>query len=202
MQISSQRSTALVGSDSTQQQFDTLFAEYGDFVYANALALLKNPQDAEDAMQEVFIRVYRGLHHYDEAQGSMQAWLRAILLNYCRDKWRKRKLFNISFSLLTHNPDGEERDLDDALAHLGGEAAHAPAPDLALLRRESNTELWNAVNRLDEKLRRVVVLRYFMGISGNKVAELLGLPEGTVYSRLHHARVALQRWLKQSGEIR
>lgn len=188
-------------SSTTDQQFDLVFNRYGGFVYTIAQALLKNRQDAEDAVQEVFIRVYRSLHDYDEMKGNMESWLRAILLNYCRDKWRKRTLLSIPISLLTHNQDGEDGNWDEALANAGGVGNQEAGPDMTLLRREREDELWAAVNSLSEKLRRVVVLRYYMDLSDNEVAETLGLPKGTIYSRLHAAHLHLQALLA-SGEER
>ncbi len=182
-------------SSTTDQQFDLVFNQYGGFVYTVAQALLKNRQDAEDAVQEVFIRVYRSLHNYDEVKGNMEAWLRAILLNYCRDKWRKRSFLSIPISLLAHNQDGEDGNWEEALANAGGISNQEAGPDMTLLRRECEDELWAAVNSLSEKLRRVVVLRYYMDLSDNAVADTLGLPVGTIYSRLHAAHRRLQALL-------
>lgn len=190
-----QRSATLVASSPTDQQFNLVFNQYGGFVYTIAQALLKNRQDAEDAVQEVFIRVYRSLHNYDEVKGSMEAWLRSILLNYCRDKWRKRSFLSIPLSLLAHNRDGEEGNWEEVLSNAGDTSNEEGRPDMALLRQESENELWAAVNSLSEKLRRVVVLRYYMGLSDNEVAETLGLPKGTIHSRLHAAHLRLQTLL-------
>jgi RNA polymerase sigma-70 factor (ECF subfamily) len=184
-----------VVSSTTDQQFDVVFNQYGGFVYTVAQALLKNRQDAEDAVQEVFIRVYRSLHNYDEIKGSMESWLRTILLNYCRDKWRKRGLLSIPMSAFTHERNGEEGNWEEALGNAGGASNPVAGPDLTLLRHESEDEIWAAVNSLSEKLRRVVVLRYYMGLSDNEVAETLGLPKGTVFSRLHAAHLRLQALL-------
>lgn len=195
-----QRSATLLVSSTTDQRFDVVFNQYGGFVYTIAQALLKNRQDAEDAMQEVFIRVYRSLHDYDEIKGSMEGWLRAILLNYCRDKWRKSRWVSIPISLLAHDRDGEDGNWEEALGNAGGISNQEAGPDMTLLRRESEDELWAAVNSLSEKLRRVVVLRYYMGLSDNEVAETLGLPKGTVFSRLHAAHLRLQALLTPGGE--
>jgi RNA polymerase sigma-70 factor, ECF subfamily len=195
-----QRSATLVVSSTTDQQFDLVFNRYGGFVYTVAQALLKNRQDAEDAVQEVFIRVYRSLDNYDEIKGNMEAWLRAILLNYCRDKWRKRSLLSIPISLLAHNQDGEDGNWEEALANAGVVSNQEAGPDMTLLRREREDELWVAVNSLSEKLRRVVVLRYYMDLSDNEVAETLGLPKGTIYSRLHAAHLRLQALLNPGEE--
>jgi RNA polymerase sigma-70 factor (ECF subfamily) len=198
--VTPQRSNVLVVNETTaEQQFDAIFSQYGDFVYTIALALLNNVQDSEDAVQEVFMRVYRSLGSYDEVQGSMEQWLHTILLNYCRDKWRKRRLFSIPISLLARNYNGKddrEGDWENVLARAGNAISHEPTPDVAALRHEMQSELWAAINQLDERLRRVVVLRYYIGLSGTEVADTLGLPEGTIYSRLHHARSELQKLLK------
>ncbi len=195
-----QRSATLVVSSTTDQQFDLVFNRYGGFVYTIAQALLKNRQDAEDAVQEVFIRVYRSMDHYDEIKGSMEGWLRAILLNYCRDKWRKRGFLSIPISLLAHNQDDGDGNWEEALGNAGGISKQEAGPDMTLLRRESEDELWTAVNSLSEKLRRVVVLRYYMDLTDNEVAETLGLPKGTVYSRLHAAHQRLQALLNPGEE--
>lgn len=107
--MAAQRGTIFVVTDDIQQQFDVVFRQHCDFVYTLARALLKNEQDAEDAVQEVFIRVYRYRGSYDEVQGSMEQWLHTILLNYCRDRWRKRNLLSIPFSLLASNYNGRDK---------------------------------------------------------------------------------------------
>ncbi len=190
-----QRSAIIVVSSDTDQQFEVVFNQYGGFVYTIALALLKNRQDAEDAVQEVFIRAYRALPNYDAVKGSIETWLRSILLNYCRDRWRKRSLLNIPISLFARDSEGEEGDWDEALGRTGAHTDERDAPDITTLRRESEDELWSAVNQLTDKLRRVIVLRYYMGLGDNEVADLLGVPKGTIYSRLHAAHTRLQMLL-------
>lgn len=187
-------------NETINQQFAAIFNQYGDFVYTIALALLNNAQDAEDAVQEVFMRVYRAQDQFDAAQGSMEQWLHTILLNYCRDRWRKRRLLSIPISLLAHrfnDKDGNTGDWENAVARAGVQNSGETRPDVAVLHREMQSEVWAAVNQLTEKLRRVVVLRYYLGLSGEEVADVLGLPLGTVYSRLHHARIELQKLLRQ-----
>ncbi|PZS00779.1 MAG: hypothetical protein DLM69_05870 [Candidatus Chloroheliales bacterium] len=189
------RSVGLVLTTDTDQQFELIFNRYGSLVYAMAKTLLNNEQDAEDAVQEVFIRVHRALDSYDAGGGSIEGWLRTILLNYCRDKWRRRGFLSIPMSVFARSHEGEEGSWEEALGRVGGHSDEDSAPDADLLRREDQSELWAAVNRLSEKLRRVVVLRYYMGMSCSEVADALGVPPGTVYSRLDAARSELLRLL-------
>lgn len=191
----SQWGTSLVATNSADRQFDHIFDRYGGFVFTIALALLKNRQDAEDALQEVFIRVHRAMHTYDEEQGNMEGWLRTILLNYCRDRWRKKSLLTTPFGSFGRNHNDEEDNVEEALGRAGAYSDEGDAPEQRLLQQEGRDEIWLAVNSLSEKLRRVVVLRYYIGLSCNEIADTLGTKEGTIHSRLHAARTELQRLL-------
>lgn len=188
---------SLAQTTDTDQQFEHIFNRYASSVYVMAKTLLHNAQDAEDAVQEVFIRVQHSLNNYDPQGGSIEAWLRTILLNYCRDRWRKKSFLSIPLSLLAQSKDGQEGSWEEALGRANSLNNGDSAPDAELLRREDNSELWAAVNRLSEKLRRVVVLRYYMEMSCSELAATLGLPLGTVYSRLDAARTELEQMLKR-----
>lgn len=145
-------------------QVGDLFQKHGPAVYRRALRLLGDAADAEEATQEVFIRVFRGLDGFD-GQSQLTTWLYRITTNYClnriRDRKRRRELFRENFQ-----PDDPERP--------------ATAADLLLLRR--------LLGEADEEQARVAVYVYMDGMTHEEVAEILGVSRrtvGNVLSRFH-----------------
>jgi RNA polymerase sigma-70 factor (ECF subfamily) len=126
------------------------------------------------------LRSYRG-------ESAFTTWLYAITLNVCRTRLRRRRTWGRLMGSLR------------ALFRTGGDA---PAdPEAVAIQNESNAELWNAVAALDEKHRLPVILRYYQGFSTAEVAQLLGISEGTVHSRLFTARERLRAHLKERAEV-
>jgi RNA polymerase sigma-70 factor (ECF subfamily) len=161
--------------------FSELFNLYQVRVYRLAVAILRDEHDAEDAMQDVFIRVFKGIEDY-RGEASFTAWLTSITLNRCRDKLRRRKV---------------RRTL--SLDWLRGRAGEE---DMSVLvaRREQQELLWWLVDQLRDEYRLLVILRYQEGLRCSEVARVLGLRTSTVYSRLHTAREQLRARLQEQTE--
>jgi RNA polymerase sigma-70 factor, ECF subfamily len=138
--------------------------------------------EADDAAQEAFIAAARALPEY-RGTASPKTWLFAIAINTCRMRLRRRKARRALASTLA----GLQR-LFGAAEDLQQQAEFA----------ERDALLWRAVDRLEGKHRIVVVLRYAHELSAGEIAQVLGINEGTVHSRLHYARQQLARQLKDS----
>lgn len=152
---------------------------------AAARALTPQLADAEDLVQETLVRAYRGMHRFDG--GHPRAWLMTILRNAGADSHRRRRL-----DLLDH-PD---QALDDV-----GEAARSDSAEHVALDAEFDAAVQDAFHTLTRKQRDVVALVDIEGLSYAQAATRLGVPEGTVMSRLHGARARMRHLLAAAGVV-
>jgi RNA polymerase sigma-70 factor, ECF subfamily len=158
-------------------------------LYNAALRMTRNRADAEDLVQETYLRAYRGFDSFEDGT-NLKAWLYRILTNTYINSYRAKK----------RRP--EETELDEVedlyLYHrIGGlEAAMAGrSAEDELLDRFSEAEVKEAVEDLPENFRMAVLLADVEGFSYKEIAEILDIPIGTVMSRLHRGRKALQKRL-------
>lgn len=163
-----------------QEAYRALFDYYFDELYRTAYVLMKSPADADDAVQETFIRVFQSLHTYD-LDRPFRPWIHRILLNVCKDFWKRRKWLFI--------PLDQVYDLRDH---------QTPHPEDSMLKDEELQRLAQAIRELSPKHRAVIVLYFLNDMRITEVAEVVGVPEGTVKSRLHHAVRALRKRLERS----
>lgn len=154
-------------------------------VYRLAISILDDPDEADDATQEVFISALRGLDSF-RANSSFKTWLFSITINVCRSRLRRGKsrarLSQILQSLIHGEQAFPERRRRD--------------PESEVIQNETGSKLWQAIQALDEKHRIPIILRYYHDLPVNDIAEMLGIPDGTVHSRLNHARGRLRGQLK------
>ncbi len=153
--------------------FERLVATYERRVYATALRLLGSLEDAQDAAQETFVRLYRNLSRIDEAR--VQAWLYRVTVNVCRDIGRER-------ARMAELPENQPAPVAD------------PLQDLSDAQRRRLMQA--ALRRLNEKERATVVLRDLEGLPTREVARILGSTEVTVRSRLSDARRKLKNYVE------
>ncbi len=176
-----------------QAAFDLLFTRYQGQVYRLALAILRNVQDAEDVVQDIFVGLTRSIRTYDPTRGQFDPWLNQVVVNHCRRRQQRSKLLSIPLSLL-----GRHNDYDDDLEFEPADLSPNSLPENVAIQHDFMQTLWREVNHLSDKLRTVVVLRYYMDMSCGEIAETLGCSEGTVHSRLFTARQRLQQALSKS----
>jgi RNA polymerase sigma-70 factor (ECF subfamily) len=158
-------------------------------LYAAALRMTRNPSDAEDLVQETYLRAYRGFGSFQEGT-NLKAWLYRILTNTYINSYRAKK----------RRPDETELDeVEDLYLYrrIGGlEAALAGrSAEDELLERFTDAEVKEAVESLPENFRLAVLLADVEGFAYKEIAEILDIPIGTVMSRLHRGRKALQKRL-------
>lgn len=150
---------------------------HGRFLYSVAYRLTGNHDDAQDLVQEVLLRLHRGLATY--TPGSMEAWLSRITTNAFLDEVRRRKRRPLDVvPELPENPAAGPADVDEALA-----ATRLP------------DEVQDAIRDLPEEYRAAVVLCDVVGLDYAEIADALGIPPGTVRSRIHRGRAQLRRRL-------
>jgi len=160
---------------------ERLVKTYQHAVYRMALSILDDPDDADDATQDVFLSALRGLESFRE-NASLKTWLLSITINVCRTRLQRL------------NRRGRLQQILQSLFHLRSEQAH---PEDEAMKSESDTALWRAVHTLDQKHRIPIVLRYYHDLPVAEIAVMLGVPPGTVHSRLNHARERLRALLKE-----
>ena len=172
-----------------QANFAELAMPYMDALYSAALRMTRNPADAEDLVQETYLRAYRGFGGFQEGT-NLKAWLYKILTNTFINIYRAKK----------RRPD--EVDFDDAedfflFRRLGGlEAAVAGrTPESEVLEAMPEQVVKDAIEALPEQFRVAVLLADVEGFSYKEIADIMDVPVGTVMSRLHRGRRQLQKRL-------
>jgi RNA polymerase sigma-70 factor (ECF subfamily) len=176
-----------------QTRFAELAMPYMSALYSAALRMTRNPQDAEDLVQETYLRAYRGFGGFQEGT-NLKAWLYRILTNTFINTYRAKQ----------RRP--HEVDLDDTedfflFRRLGGlEAAAAQrSPESEVLENIPDEMVKAALEALPEQFRMAVLLADVEGFSYKEIAEIMDVPIGTVMSRLHRGRKALQKELWEFG---
>jgi RNA polymerase sigma-70 factor (ECF subfamily) len=158
-------------------------------VFRLALSVLNDPGEANDVAQDVFIAALNALRSYRETS-SLKAWLYTITLNLSRSRLRKRKALERLQHRLT------------AIFHV--QLQRLPTPEDAVIDNEEDAALRIALDKLGEKHRIPILLRYYHELSITEIAEILKIKEGTVHSRLSIGRERLRSQLdglfKATGE--
>lgn len=167
---------------SDPQVIEALVHTYYAYIYRLALAILGNPDEAEDATQQTLIAAVLNFDRYRPGS-NLRAWLYTIAVNTCRGHLRKRKTLQ---TLMT------------SLQAIRSLASSPPTPEESILQSEADSQLWCAVNALNERHRLPIVLRYVHGLSIREIAQVLDVKEGTVHSRLHYACRKLEKHLGRS----
>ena len=179
-----------------QQQFTEQAMEFMPSLYTAALRMTRNTADAEDLVQETYLKAYRAWDSFQQGT-NLKAWLYRILTNTFINRYRSKK----------RRPDetelGEVEDLY-LYRRLGGlEAAQTGrSAEDEVMDLFTETDVKAAIEALPESFRLAVLLADVEGFSYKEIAEILGIPIGTVMSRLHRGRKALQRALVDFGTQR
>jgi len=160
--------------------FDELMMRYNQAVYRLAYSMVRSHADASDISQETFIRAYRAIDRFDE-QFRFYTWLHRICVNLCLT-WLKRR--------------GKQRTGPLPGTEFGAEWQDVPDPKGSPADMELARDLDRALARLQSDQRAVFVLRVKEELSYNEISEALGIPVGTVMSRLNRARIRLRELLK------
>ena len=164
--------------------------QYGDKVFSLIYRMLGSRPEAEDVAQDVFITVFKTIETFRE-ESKFSTWLYRVTVNHCKNR--------IKYLARRHERDRDELDETSAQSNgAGAPARHAP-PDRALEGAQLEALLQDAIANLDDDHRVVVVLRDVEDLSIEEICEITKLPDGTVKSRLHRARLALRKKLQRQG---
>lgn len=177
--------------DRDERAFRELISAHRDRVYNITYRMLGNRAEAEDVAQEVFITVFKTIDTFRE-ESKFSTWLYRVAVNHCKNR----------IKYLSRRKDRDRDELDETNAN--GTSADAPisapmpsAPDRALEGAQMEKLMQEAIEGLDEDQRTVVVLRDVEDLSIEEICEITGLPDGTVKSRLHRARLVLRKKLQR-----
>ena len=175
--------------------FSTDVMPFAQQLYAHALRMTRNPSDAEDVLQESFLKAYRAYHTFQEGT-NLRAWLYRIVTNTYINKYRKTQ----------RRPEEVELDeVEDFFLYKKIRDANTRASRSAedeVLEGFVDVEITQAVEALPENFRMPVLLADVEGFSYKEIAEMTGVPIGTVMSRLHRGRKSLQKTLWQVARDR
>jgi RNA polymerase sigma-70 factor (ECF subfamily) len=149
-----------------------------------ALGILGNAEDARDALQEAFVKAWGNLKRFD-VKRPFGPWFFQILRNHCRDILRSR---TSRFQREVVDEHIESRPSD-----------HEAGPERGRERSAASELLWRGLDRIGPDHREILVLKELEGLRYPEIAQVLGIPEGTVASRLFHARHALREALEGLG---
>lgn len=164
--------------------FEPLVEKYRQRVYRLAYNVLRDTEDAWDVAQEAFIRAYQALPSF-RGQSAFYTWLFRITMNVASDRARQRAARGRAFGTERVEEEEWDRTLVD----------QSEAPDDSAARAEDRRRIEQALESLPERHRTIIMLSDLQGLSYREIAEVLGIPMGTVMSRLHNARRRLREAL-------
>lgn len=168
-----------------QEAFTQLVESYQRPVYNLCYRMLGDPDEAEDASQETFLRVYKNIKHYDDKR-PFTTWLLSIAAHHCIDQLRKRRMVVISMDTTPYldPPDG------------------LPGPEASYYLMEDQKRVQALIKTLNPQDRAAVIMYYWYDFSYEEIAQSLSLTPSAVKSRLHRARLSMaQSWSNQKGSI-
>ncbi|MDO5396986.1 MAG: sigma-70 family RNA polymerase sigma factor [bacterium] len=175
-----------------REAFNELVREYEKQVINIAYGMLSDREDALDAAQEVFVRVYKSIGTF-KGQSSLATWIYRITSNICNDMLRKRQRTARTISI--YPSDEEEKSPLSELAD------DRPTPEEALELTERQRAVREGIASLNPDFRAVITLCDIEGLSYEAAAAALSIPHGTVKSRLNRARNALKKKLSEKMEL-
>ncbi len=172
----------------SEDAFRDLVRRYQRPIYALILRMVRDPAEAEELAQDVFIKAYRALDRFDRSK-KFSSWLFKIAHNTAIDRLRRKRPITV--------PLETPEDQADPLTLIADR--HAESPSIAVERGELAQAFEVALGRLRSAYREVMVLRFQEGMAYEEIAEVTGLPLGTVKTHLHRARRAMAQELTRMG---
>jgi RNA polymerase sigma factor (sigma-70 family) len=159
------------------ETLERIMNEYGSEIKRLVYSYIKNPSDADDVTQEVFVMVYRKLNTF-QGKSTLRSWVYAIAINKCKDYLRSWKVRNIK--------------LKGKLEQFVKSADPPNTPEQHIIGKNEEKQLLNQVMSLPMKYREVIILFYFEEFSVNEIADSLSINQNTVRTRLNRGRRKLK----------
>ncbi|MBI3890150.1 MAG: RNA polymerase sigma factor [Candidatus Wallbacteria bacterium] len=152
---------------------------------ADVTYYLKDSDEAYDLSQEVFLKLYRGLKNF-RGEAKLSTWIHTVAINACKNRISSLRRLFFRRKSYDNDPDRYRQ---------------APGPDEMVLRTERRAALLEEIRKLPEKFREIIILKDIQETSYEAIGQILEINDGTVKSRLHRARAALQERLKARGMV-
>lgn len=191
----SDHEVVLRARDGDHGAFRVLVKRHESRVYALAMRILRDPEWAQDAVQESFLKAYRSLRKF-EGRAAFGTWMYRLTYNQCLDMRRADKSGRYTEwdEERTAIPEESESPVQSLSSSIRG-------PGEEVERGELREQLNKAIETLPEAIRQTLVMREVDGLPYGEIAKLLKIPKGTVMSRLFHARKRLQEVLRSQGVV-
>jgi RNA polymerase sigma-70 factor, ECF subfamily len=173
-----------------ESAWEELLRSHNRKIYNLCYRFTGRPSEAEDLTQEVFIKIFQTLATFDASQGSFSTWLNRVARNHLVDHYRRTHKERLTSSL------------EDETGGLEDKPSPEAQPIARVESRERHEMLQAALNRLTPDMREAVVLRDFQDLDYDEIAEVLGVPEGTVKSRINRGRLELARVIKRMEGVK
>jgi RNA polymerase sigma-70 factor (ECF subfamily) len=168
-----------------QEAFNQLVEAYQRPVYNLCYRMLANSEEAEDASQETFLRVYKNIKRYDGGR-PFSTWLLSIAAHLCIDQLRKRRMVVISMDTTLYNEPADA----------------TPGPESVFYLKEDKRQVQALLKTLNPHDRAAIIMYYWYDFSYDEIARSLSLTPSAVKSRLHRARLSMaQTWSEKNGTI-
>ena len=177
--------------------FRVLVERYQDRAFGLALRVMRDEEQARDVVQDAFLKAYRSLDRF-EGRSSFYTWFYRVVMNLCIDAKRRQppgRMVEWDEANALEAPAGTGLDAVDPAR----QRASGPAGELE--RAELRETIRRAIEELPDDARQTLLLREVDGLSYSEIAKSLGVPKGTVMSRLHHARRRLRALLSERGML-
>ena len=175
-----------------EKAFTQLYERYRRLIYSVAVRIIHDPEEAQDATQEIFLKLYRSLHRWDAQKSKLSTWIKRIAVNHSIDLCRAH--FQRSETQLPeNNPDSIYRP------HTTGNSARSPFR--AVQNREEISLVRRCIDKLPDIQKKTFISRYFHELKLAEIAEMECRNLGTVKSSLYRATHAVRQVLLQSGHL-
>ena len=169
------------------EAFEELMAAQESRMYAIALRMMGNREDAQDCAQEAMVRIYRAMGSF-KGQSSLATWIYRITMNTCLDELRRRKVRKVT-------------SLDTLVESGWSPTDKGETPEEYGLRSEKQTVLNDAIQSLPDDMRAAIVLRDIKGYTYDEIADILNANVGTIQSRISRGRERLREILSKHSEL-
>ncbi len=170
--------------------WEELLRAHSRKIYSLCYRFCGQAVEAEDLTQEIFIKIFQTLRTYDAAQGTFSTWLNRVARNHLVDHYRRTRKDRVTSSL------------EDELGRLEEKPSAGAEPVARLEARERKELLQTALGKLSPDMREAVILRDFQDLDYEEIAQILGVPEGTVKSRINRGRLELARVVRRMESMR
>lgn len=161
-----------------------LYRKYKNLLYGLIVSILKNREEAEDCLQEVFTQIWEKADQFDASRGNVYSFLVTIARNKAIDRTRSR----------AYKDSTKEDHIIDDFTYTPESKKNNPYEDLKLSERASLVR--EALNKLDEKKQQVLYIAYFKGLTQSEISDKMDIPLGTVKYRMRQGMIKLREFLK------